>query len=210
MQNSRMVAALAALMAMGGPACAQTPSAPPAAAAPAADPASSDMMSLYQDYCLNRFPNQQRLVKTLDEHPYPPAAKAGADRALQGREGQVWAADQPHGKFLMAVWTKPQRGCAVIGTALNDGSMRATFDITVTVYAGDHELGPLARPPVQAGKIGGAPARMQALILSPASAPREAFINLAIANADHTTETRLVREVGSTPATPTPPPPGKP
>jgi hypothetical protein len=195
MQPTRIAILLAALLAASHPARVHAqPATPPAPAAPG-DAARSQLMDVYQEYCLDRFPNRDRLIATIAERQFPPAPKADADRALKNRTGQAWVVAKPAGKFLLALWDTPQRGCAVTGTAPDDASTRATFDLIVTMYAGDHELGALGRPPVRPGQIDGTPATLQVIGADPGGQPREAFVNVAIAHPDGT-EARLAREWG--------------
>ena len=217
MPSTRIAVLLAALSAAWHPACARAqPASSPTAAAPAeAGPAEAgpgetargDMMDVYQEYCLDRFPNRARLASTITDRQFPPASKPDADRALKGRTGQAWVIARPNTKLLLALWDTPQRGCAVTGTAPDDASARATFDLLVTMYAGEHELGALTRLPIRMGQIGGTPATLQVIGADPGGQPREAFVNMAVTHPGGT-EARLAREWG--PAEPPAAPQGKP
>jgi hypothetical protein len=217
--------ALAAAIALCGAAMA-SPSSPPAPASPApaspaqaspaqaslapptaahAEAAKADMISLYQDYCLDRFPNAQHLLAYIGGRNFPPAPPGVAMRALNGHAGQAWIVTRPSGQFVLALGDAP-RSCVVTGVALNDAGTRAVFDIMVTMYAGAHEYGALSKPPLQTAQLGGKPAFLQVIGALPGGEPRQAFVNMAITNPDGTAMTRLAREVAP-PQPPLPPVP---
>jgi len=202
MQSTRIAVLLAALLAVARPACVHAQSATPPASTPPGDAARSQLMDIYQEYCLDRFPNRARLLATITDRKFPLASKADADRALKNRTGQAWVVAKPAGNFLLALWDTPQRGCAITGTAPDDASTRATFDLVVTMYAGQRELGALTRPPIRTGQVNGKPATLQLIGVQPDNQPSEAFVNVAVTRPDGT-EARLAREWGP-PAPPTP------
>jgi hypothetical protein len=188
---------------------AATSATPPAAATPNSDEARKRMLSLFEEYCLNRLANTESTDNALGQISLPKASAAEAEAALKGRHGTAWSADSADGHFVLTVWGTPIAGCAVTGKIAEDASTRAGFDIVITMYGGSHEYGDLVKRPVRQGQVAGRPASLQLILASPSGTPRQAFANLGVTNPDGTTTVRMVREFQPT-RPPSPPIASKP
>jgi hypothetical protein len=184
------------------------PPAKPAAPAIQDDAARQDMLRLFETYCLNRLTRTPDTYAAVGPIRFPKAGAAEAAAALKGRKGSAWSADTGHGHFVVAVWANPITGCAVTGNLPGDRGLTAGFDIVVAVYGGTNEYGDLARPALRHGKVDGKPATLQLILAAPSGAPRQAFVNMDVANPDGTVAVRLARELdpsdASTSASPSP------
>jgi hypothetical protein len=193
MRRPLIAAALLLAAAAPPPAAKPTPDTPDQTT-PAQD-AAQDMMLVYEDVCLNHFPNPASVRAAATDAHATPLTDAEARDALLGHAGTAWAFDAPHVRAVVAVDTPPSRTCVVTGKAAEDSGVQAVFDLMVTTAAQTLDYGPLVKPPVRQGSVGGHPASIQLIGVAPGGAKRQAFINMGAANADGSTQLRLTREV---------------
>ena len=165
----------------------------------AAEQAAQDMLRVYEEFCLNRFPNPVEIANGIAAHKLTPATAQDASATLMGRPGQAWALTNGLGRYTLAITTPPQQGCVVTGAVADDESLRAIFSLAVQSFASANDLGKLDSPMLRHGTFENVPALLQ-LIGTTGGAPREAFVNLSWVAADGKTHGRLAREF---------PPPGK-
>ena len=177
-------------------AAAQAPRAPepgqPPAQTPAQD-AAQEMIQIYEEFCLVRFPSLPAVNEGVAAHRMDTATPAQASAALLGRPGVAWHLTTPKGNYLVAIESGGQQGCAVTGDVADDAGTRATFDLLVTAFAKTHEFGALEKPPLQQGSVAGKPAALQLIGATPDGYPRQAFVNMANGDGD-TQHVRLTRE----------------
>jgi hypothetical protein len=160
---------------------------------PAQD-AAQEMLIIYEEFCLDRFPNPDAIQAGIAAHHLSPATAAQATGALLGRAGSAWAVSSPKGHYLIAVEAPPHKGCAVTGQAADDEGIRAAFELSIETYTQAHEFGMLQRPPRQTGQVAGRDATVQILGATPPDRPRQAFVNMESRNPDGSTQLRLSRE----------------
>jgi hypothetical protein len=178
--------------------------APPPAAKPTPDTrgettpaqdAAQDLMLVYEDVCLNHFPNPASIRAAADDAHATPLTDAEAHDVLMGHAGTAWAFNAPHVHAVVAVDTPPSRTCVVTGKAAEDSGVQAVFDLMVTTATKTLDYGDLVKPPLRQGAVGGHAASIQLIGATPGGAKRQAFINMGVANADGSTQLRLTREV---------------
>ncbi len=167
--------------------CAQVPAQTPAQAA------AQEMIRVYEEFCLVRFPDPQAFAAGADAHHMAAASAAQSAEALLGRPGQAWALVTPKGTYLVATESGGRQGCAVSGDVADDAGIRAAFDLLVTTYANAHEFGALDRPPMRHGTAKGQPADITLVGANPDGRPRQAFVNMAAGTGD-VLHVRLTRE----------------
>ncbi len=172
---------------------------PPAPDAPAEtltpdQEAAQDMLLMYEEFCLDRFPNPDAFQQDVTAHHLIPASAADASAALLGRPGAAWTTTTPHGKFVIALEATPHQGCAVTGPASDDAGIHAAFELAVESFSQAHEFGMLTRPPEQHGKVAGRDATLQIIGATPSGHPKQAFVNMLSSAADGTPRLRLTRE----------------
>jgi len=187
----------AALAVLSSRADAAPPPAPPPGAAPDLTPpqmAAEEMMNLFNDICLARFPNEDAVGMAVAARKAVPLPAAASKAALLGRSGAAWAVPSGNGHYVLAV-EMPPRHCVVTGPAAEDDGVRTVFGMVVTSFAKGKEFGALAQPPVREGKVNGQDATIQIIAAAPQGRPRQAFVNMSMANADGTTTLRLTREL---------------
>ena len=97
-------------------ACAQVPAQTPAQAA------AQEMIRVYEEFCLVRFPDPQAFAAGADAHHMAAASAAQSAEALLGRPGQAWALVTPKGTFLVATESGGRQGCAVSGDVADDAA----------------------------------------------------------------------------------------
>jgi hypothetical protein len=163
----------------------------------AAEQAARDMLKIYDEFCLQRFPNAELVRAGIAARRLNAASAADAAESLQGRPGQAWAVSGV-GTYTLAFADAPHQGCVVTGAVADDESLRAIFGLAVQAFASEHDLGKLDTPMLRHGSVGNAPAVMQ-VIGTTGGAARQAFVNLSWV-ADGVVHGRLAREF---------PPPGK-
>lgn len=166
-----------------------------AAAAPAAPAtgAAHGLIDTYENFCLQRFGGAARLAEDAAAANAHPASDAEAAEALHGHVGRAFTVDLPDGHFVVAAWDAPARGCVVSGAGAETPAQHALWDITVTVYAGQRELGTLERLHPQAGPG----TSMSVLVAHERPAPDEAFIAISAQPAGEPARTRYVRQVAA-------------
>jgi hypothetical protein len=191
MRTLPLLAVLAALMPEAAAAQAPEPGQPPAQT-PAQD-AAQQMIQVYEEFCLVRFPNLHAVTDGVTAHHMTPAAGDQAAQALLGRPGTAWQIVTPKGTMLVAVESGGRQGCAVSGDVADDAGVRGAFDLLVTGFASGHEFGTLTKPPLQQGLVKGQPAALQLIGATPDGRPRQAFVNMAT-GAGPVMHVRLTRE----------------
>jgi hypothetical protein len=154
-----------------------------------------DMLMIYEEFCLQRFPDPDAIQAGVAAHHLAPATPAETATALLGRTGKAWAAATPNGRYLIAFEARPHRGCAVTGSASDDEGIRAAFDLAVQSFASGHEFGMLQRPPLQTGKLAGRDTTLQLIGATPPGRTRQAFVNALSTNPDGSPQLRLTREL---------------
>jgi hypothetical protein len=192
------LAAIALLLPLTAAAAEKAPP-PPPPDAPAdvltpAQEAAQEMLTIYEEFCLDRFPSPDAIQAGIAAHHLSQAAAPQATDALLGRAGSVWAVATPKGHYAIAIEAPPHKGCAVTGPAADDEGIRAAFELAVEMYAQAHEYGMLQRPPRQSGQVAGRDAAVQIIGASPSDRPRQAFVNMGSHNPDGSTQLRLSRE----------------
>jgi len=192
------LAAIAFLLPFAAAAADKAPP-PPAPDAPAdtltpAQEAAQEMLIIYEEFCLDRFPNPAAIQAGIAAHHLSSAPAPQSNDALLGRAGNAWAIATPKGHYAIAIEAAPRKGCAVSGEAADDDGIRAAFELAVEMYAQSHEYGMLQRPPRQTGQVAGRAATIQILGATPADRPRQAFVNMESHNPDGSTQLRLSRE----------------
>lgn len=184
---------LALLVAAGAPA-------PPATSSPAGndDTASAvrdqseDLIDLYQNFCLNRFPSDQAIAAGVAEAKLPLAGKQDAAALLKGSKGAAWTSQTKNGRFTLAV--QPGRGCAVQTDFAGSDANRAVFEVAVKAYVSEHDLGALQSAPLQHDSDNTGSMTTEAFQLDRgAAAAKEQFIDMTRRTPDGAAQTRLVR-----------------
>jgi len=163
--------ALPALLLLG----AATPPPPVAGRTPG-----QDVLQVYQEFCLTRFP---RL-----------ASPAAAADALQGRHGKAWTINtEAGGHFTIGIYTAPVLGCIVTGAAPDDDDVRKFFNIDVQGLAAAAGYGKMDFPPLKQIDAGGHKVTLQ-FIGTLGDKQRQAFVNAAVVGEDGPPQIRLSRE----------------
>jgi hypothetical protein len=193
------LAAIALLLPLAAAAAEKAPP-PPAPDAPAdvltpAQEAAQEMLMIYEEFCLERFPNGEAIQAGVTAHHLSPATAAQTSDALLGRAGSAWAVNTPKGHYLIGIEAPPSKGCAVTGQASDDDGIHAAFELSVEMYTQAHEFGMLQRPPRQTGHVGGRDATIQVIGATPSGRPRQAFVNMESHNPDGSAQLRLSREL---------------
>jgi hypothetical protein len=170
------------------------PDTPPETLTPA-QLAAQDMLLMYEEFCLTRFPSPDAFQQGVAAHNLATASDADASDALLGRPGTAWTTTTPHGTFVIALETTPHQGCAVTGPGGDDAGIHAAFELAVESFAQSHEFGMLTRPPEQHGKVAGRDATLQILGATPDSRPRQAFVNMQSTTPNGAPLLRLTREL---------------
>jgi hypothetical protein len=155
--------------------------------------ASQEMLVIYEEFCLERFPSAAALQAGIAAHHLSPASAADTTDALLGHPGTAWTIATAKGHYLLALDAPPRQGCAITGRGTDDEGIRAAFNLAVEIFAQGKEFGMLQRPPLQNGHVGGLPATVQIIGATPSSYPRQAFVNTAATNPDGGTTMRLSR-----------------
>jgi hypothetical protein len=169
------------------------PDAPAETTTPAQD-AAQEMLLIYEEFCLQRFPNPEALQAGVTAHHLSRATAAQAIDALLGRAGSVWAVVTPKGHYSIAIEAPPHKGCAISGPAADDEGIRGAFELAVESFTQAHEYGMLQRPKLQTGQVAGRDATIQILGATPTDLPRQAFVNMQSRNPDGSSQLRLSRE----------------
>jgi hypothetical protein len=155
--------------------------------------AGDDMIQVYEEFCLSRFPHVDMLKDGVTRHKLPPASAANAAEALQGRHGKAWAITTPKGSYTIAITAKPVVGCVVTGVGEDTDNVRTLFNIAVQGLAVTNKLGKMDFPELKHFDIAGRPATLQ-LIGTLGEKQRQAFVNLSLSRPDGTPIERLSRE----------------
>ena len=158
-----------------------------------AQAAAQEMIRVYEEFCLVRFPDPQRFTEGAAAHSMTQATPAQAAQALLGKPGRAWALATPKGTYLVAIESGGRQGCAVSGNVSDDAGIRAAFGLLVTTFARAHEFGTLDHPPLHHGTARGAPAEIELIGANPDGRPRQAFVNMAAGVGD-VPQVRLTRE----------------
>jgi hypothetical protein len=192
------LAAIALLLPLAAAAAEKAPPPPPPDApaettTPAQD-AAQEMLIIYEEFCLDRFPNPEAIQAGVAAHHLSPATASQATDALLGRAGSAWVVVTPKFRHLIAIEAPPHKGCAITGQAADDEGIRAAFELAVESFAQAHEFGMLQRPPRQTGQVAGRDATIQILGATPPDRPRQAFVNMESHNPDGSSQLRLSRE----------------
>lgn len=177
----------AAIMMFPFAADAQMPAQTPAQAA------AQEMIQVYEEFCLVRFPDPQAVAAGAEAHHMATASAAQSAQALLGRPGEAWALVTPKGTYLVAIESGGRQGCAVSGDVADDAGIRAAFGLLVATFANAHEFGTLDHPPVRHGTAHGQPADIELIGANPDGRPRQAFVNMAAGTGD-VLHVRLTRE----------------
>ena len=191
----RSAAAMIAIAAISG-ASAQTrapePGQPPAQT-PAQD-AAGDMIRVYDEFCLARYPDPQAVGAGVIAHHMAAATPEQSAQVLLGRQGSAWRLVTGKGTYLVATEIGQRSGCVVSGDVADDAGVRAIFDLVVTAFAAGHDFGPLDKPPLQRGSVNKQPAQIQIIGVPPGALGRQAFVNMATGDGP-VMHVRLTREV---------------
>jgi hypothetical protein len=158
-----------------------------------AQAAGQEMVRVYEEFCLVRFPDPQRFEQGAAAHHMVPANDAQSAQALLGRPGRAWQLITPKGSYLIAIESGFRQGCAVAGDVSDDAGIHASFNLLITEYATAHEFGPLDHQPVRHGSAHGEPAEIELIGATPGGMPRQAFVNMAAGSGD-VRHVRLTRE----------------
>ena len=192
----RLRLAIATLLAAAAPPAAANPRAPEPGQPPAQTPAqvaAQEMIQLYEEFCLTRFPDPQAIEAGATAHHMTADAPDEANKVLLGRPGVAWRLQSPNGTYQVAIESGGRRGCAVTGDVADDAGIRAAFDLLVTSYASAHDFGALTKPSLQTGLVHGAPGALQIIGADPGAGSRQAFVNMAT-GAGPVMQVRLTRE----------------
>jgi hypothetical protein len=192
------LAAIALLLPLAAAAAEKAPP-PPAPDAPAdvltpGQEAAQEMLTIYEEFCLERFPSPDAIQAGITAHHLNKASAQQGTDALLGRAGSAWAVVTPKGHYAIAIEAPPHKGCAITGSAADDEGIRAAFELAVEMYSQAHEFGMLQRPPLQTGQVAGHPATIQIIGATAAGRPRQAFVNMESHNADGSPQLRFSRE----------------
>jgi hypothetical protein len=167
------------------------PGQPPAQTA--AQDAAQQLLLVYEEFCLTRFPEPAAVSEGVAAHHMSPATPAQSADALLGRAGTAWQFTTDRGAILVATETGGRQGCVVAGDVADDSGIRASFDLLVTSFAAGHEFGALDKPPLQQGLVKGQPGALQLIGAKPDGLPKQAFVNMAT-GAGPVMHVRLTRE----------------
>jgi hypothetical protein len=193
------LAAIALLLPLAAAAAEKAPP-PPAPDAPAdvltpGQEAAQEMLIIYEEFCLERFPSTDAVQAGIAAHHLTKADAQQSTDALLGRAGSAWAVATPKGHYVIAIEAPPHKGCAITGPAADDEGIRAAFELAIEMYAQAHEYGMLQRPALQTGQASGRPATIQILGAMPNGRPRQAFVNMETHTPDGSPKLRLSREL---------------
>lgn len=169
------------------------PDAPPETITPAQE-AAQEMIIIYEEFCLTRFPNADAVQQGVAAHHLTVAPAQQTKDALLGRNGEAWNIVTPKGRYTLAVAARPHQGCVVTGPGADDAGIRAAFQLAVESFAQAHEYGMLQQPPLQKGQFAGHDATLQLIGATPSGWPRQAFVNMQSQLPDGAELLRLTRE----------------
>lgn len=177
--------ALPALLLLG----AATPPPPVAGRTPG-----QDVLQVYQEFCLTRFPRLEQLKQGVAMHKLALASPAAAADALQGRHGKAWTINtEAGGHFTIGIYTAPVLGCIVTGAAPDDDDVRKFFNIDVQGLAAAAGYGKMDFPPLKQIDAGGHKVTLQ-FIGTLGDKQRQAFVNAAVVGENGLPQIRLSRE----------------
>jgi hypothetical protein len=160
-----------------------------------AQSAAQDMMVIYEEFCLNRFPDRDAFAKGLPLHHATPLEDKSASTVLLGHQGAAWTVVGLEGSYTVALEALPARRCVVTGSAAEDEGVQTVFGILVNSYATAHEFGALQHLPLSQGHVGTSAATLQIITAAPDGRPRQAFVNMGVAQSDGSMRLRLTREL---------------
>jgi hypothetical protein len=160
-----------------------------------AQSAAQDMMVVYEEFCLNRFPDRDSFAAGLPLHHATKLDDKAAESVLLGHQGNAWTVVGLEGSYTVALEALPARRCVVTGKAAEDEGVQTVFNMLVSSFANGHEFGALGHRPVVQGNVGTSAATMQLITAAPDGRPRQAFVNMGVVESDGSTRLRLTREL---------------
>ena len=159
-----------------------------------AQQAAQEMIRIYEEFCLVRFPDPAAVTAGVAAHHMTGATADAAARVLLGRPGNAWILATSKGTFSVATETGDRKGCAVSGDVADDSGVQASFDLLISMFANAHEFGALSKPPLQSGLVNKQPATLQLIGATPDGRPKQAFVNMATGEAP-VMHVRMTREL---------------
>jgi hypothetical protein len=163
-----------------------------------AQQAAQEMMQVYEEFCLARFPDPKAFAEGAAAHHMAPENADQAAKILLGRPGDAWRLTTPKATYDVAIQAGGRQGCVVSGQVADDAGIRAAFDLLVGIYASSHELGTLSKPPLRTGLVKQVPAALQIIGATPDGRPRQAFVNMSTGQGP-VMQVRMTREFAPRP-----------
>jgi hypothetical protein len=163
--------------------------------APRAAPDPALLQQAFEDFCLNRFPDQASATKAIAERHLAPASQAERDAVTLGPGIDAWSIPAPKGSLILTFSQAPGHSCSVAGVVQSSADINSNFDKLVSKFAASHALGTLVRVQPHYGRVAGKIATAQLLSVTAKDGARQAFANVDVLSPDTTTLVRWARTV---------------
>jgi len=146
----RVLGAAALLLALLGSGPARADGRAAAVTVPDDNAAEGELMDVYLDLCLNRFPDAAAFAAGAAARQMRPVPPETVKRYLHDDPGRGWIGASPSGAYVVTIEDPPYHACAVRRMQRPSPTFSTVFQVAVGAWAGMHKIPKLQRlPPVR-------------------------------------------------------------
>lgn len=157
--------------------------------------AGAELVGLYTDLCLNRFPDEAKLAAAVRERGMTALGPEAVKQYLHDDPGRGWTARTAAGSYVVTIENPPYHACAVRRLDAAPPSFRDTYQRAVTTWAAAQGRGSLRDyPPMNRTGDGMTINATMSGVPGPNGKPVETFMAFVTTYDNGRIETRLVHQ----------------
>ncbi|MBV8427555.1 MAG: hypothetical protein JOZ88_09975 [Hyphomicrobiales bacterium] len=170
--------------------------APPASAGPAQnDAATEELMHVFNDICLRKFPDDAKIAIDAEERHFTPLSRDMVAKMLGKDPGVGWIQKGGFGDYVITIEQPPFHTCAIRKQFAQSPDIHERFAGTLETWRTSRPGAKIAERPGQSAAVGGIVSQVYPFEMSVSSNRSESLIAIITPRGD-ITEVRLVRAIG--------------
>jgi hypothetical protein len=169
---------------------------PPSAGAAPNNAATMELMRVFDDICLKKFPDDTKIAAYAEARHFSPLSPEIISKMLGKDPAVGWTQKGGFGDYVITIERPPFHTCAVRKQFLEMPDIHESFATTLEVWRASLAGAKITERPMQSPAIGGIVAQLYAFAMSAPGAQNEALLAI-ITPHDGIAEVRLVRGLGN-------------
>ena len=161
----------------------------------AAEPAWGEMVGMFAEACLEKFPDDVAVRQYAVEKRLTVMPDDMVRQLLGADPGQGWVRDTARGRYLLTIEMPPFHACAIRRTDSAEPDFLAPFSLLLGVWAANQSGVSLKELPSQNVQIQGSPTLARQWVVDHGPGKPTELLMVLVTNLNNKTAVRLVRQI---------------